>query len=423
LFQSIRKVFAREILDSRGNPTIEVEIRTADASTIEKVPSGASTGIHEALELRDGNKKRYNGKGCKKAVNNVNKKIAKKITGRDCKKQSELDKVMIDLDGTPNKSKFGANAILGVSLAIARLGAIVQKKPLYSALGSKKILPIPFLNVINGGKHAQNKLDIQEFMIVPLGRNYKESLRMGTEVYHKLKELITKRYGKSSVNVGDEGGFAPKLRKTEDALKLLVKAIERCGYSKRIKIAMDCAASEFYDAKKKRYKLDGKRFNSWQLLKFYEKLVNKYPIISIEDSFDEEAFEDFALLNHRLNKHGKKVQIVGDDLTVTNVERIKTALKYKSCNCLLLKVNQIGTVTEAIEAAKLAMKNGWKVMVSHRSGETTSSFIADLAVGLGTGQIKSGAPCRGERLAKYNRLLEIEEELGKKAKFNRSILH
>ena len=406
----ITKVRAREILDSRGNPTIEVDVYTKSCMARASVPSGASTGVHEALELRDGGK-RYNGKGVLKAVENVNKIISKKLKGRDVTKQKEIDNLMIEIDGTENKSFLGANAILGVSLACARASAIVQNKPLYKVLGGANVLPIPFMNVINGGKHADNKLSFQEFMIAPMAKTFAERLRIGAEAYHQLKKIIGEKYGKSSTNIGDEGGFAPNLTNVRDGLDLLMKTIESLGYQKQIKIAMDCAASEFYENGK--YKVDGIAIDSGDLLDFYQRLVQDYPIISIEDPFEQDDFDSFAELNRRI---GRKMQIVGDDLLVTNVKRIQMALDKKLCNALLLKVNQIGSLTEAIDAAKLAMKSKWNVMVSHRSGETEDAFIADLVVGLGCGQIKSGAPCRSERLAKYNQLLRIEEELGKKAK-------
>lgn len=410
----IKKIRAREVLDSRGNPTVEVDVDTGNVITRAIVPSGASTGIHEALELRD-KQRRFLGKGVLKAVNNVNKIIAKKIVGKDCTKQKEIDELMIKLDGTENKSRLGANAILGVSLAVCRAGAFARNETLYSYISdiakTRKLMPIPSFNVINGGVHAGNKLDIQEFMIMPTGaKNFHEAMQIGSETYHILKSVIKAKYGKNAVNVGDEGGFAPPLKKTEDALKLIMEALKDIGHEKKVKIAIDSAASEFY--KNKRYNVDGKKMNSEELSSYYENLIKKYPIVSLEDPFAEDDFTGFSFMTKKI---GRKIQIVGDDLLVTNVERIKKAIKEKACNALLLKVNQIGTVSEAINAAKLAMKNRWNVMVSHRSGETEDSFIADLVVGLGTGQIKSGAPCRSERNAKYNQLLRIEEELGKVA--------
>jgi enolase len=408
----IRKLNAREILDSRGNPTVEVDIATKTHHARAAVPSGASTGIHEALELRDGGP-RYHGKGVLRAVNNVKTKIDKVVVGMDCRKQKSIDAAMLKLDGTKNKASLGANAILGVSLAAARLSASTQNKPLYSVLGGKNIMPIPCMNIINGGKHAQTGLQFQEFMICPRGRTFADSLRMGAETYQVLKELIAKEYGKSSTNVGDEGGFAPNIKKVEEGLDILTRAIKKAGYDGLIKIAIDAASSEFYDKKKKAYFVDGKWLSAEKLTKLYEHIIDSYPVFSIEDPFEQDDFAPYPVLTHIANKKG--VQVVGDDLLVTNPERIRMALDKGLCSALLLKVNQIGSLTEAVTAAKLAMDNGWKVMVSHRSGETEDSFIADLVVGLGTGQIKTGAPCRSERLAKYNQLLRIEEELGHKA--------
>jgi len=403
---SITSIKAREILDSRGNPTVEVDVMTASSIGRTAVPSGASTGTHEAVELRDGNK-RYLGKGVKKAVSNVEKKIFPILKGKECSDQKNIDRLMIKKDGTENKSKLGANAILGVSLAVSRVAAKERKIELFqyiSELSSNKPkMPRPFFNVINGGRHAGNKLPFQEFMIAPKARSFKESLRMGSEVYHVLKEVIEKKYGKEAINVGDEGGFAPPLKKAEEALDLLRTAIRKAGYAGKVDIAMDCAASEFY--KDSYYHLH-KKMNKEKLLDYYLQLIKKYPIISIEDPFEQEDFLSFAELRKKV-----RIQIVGDDLTVTNIERMEAAIKEGSCNCLLLKVNQIGTLTESLDAVKLAYDNGWKVMVSHRSGETEDTFIADLAVGLGCGMIKAGAPCRGERTAKYNRLLRIEEIL------------
>lgn len=405
------EIKAREILDSRGNPTVEAEVFIGEQSFRAAVPSGASTGAKEALELRDGGK-RYLGKGVLKAIKNIEKKIAPKLLGIDCSRQGEIDRLMIELDGKENKSRLGANAILGVSLAAARGGAFCQHKQLYRYLGElagrkkEMKLPRPFFNVINGGKHAGGSLAIQEFMIAPRAESFKENLRIGSEIYHVLGKLIGERYGRAAANVGDEGGFAPPIKKAEEALDLLQEAIKKAGYKHKVDLAMDCAASSFYVKKKNCYQLH-KEFSKEELLKHYLGLIEKYNLFSIEDPFEENDFESFALLRKRSG-----IQIVGDDLTVTNMERIEKAIKEKSCNCLLLKVNQIGTLTEALEAAKMAFEEGWKVMVSHRSGETEDTFIADLAVGLGSGMIKAGAPCRGERTAKYNRLLRIEEEIG-----------
>jgi enolase len=410
----IQKIKAREILDSRGNPTVEVDVYTKSHMAREQVPSGASTGIHEALELRDGGK-RYNGQGVLKAVKHVNTKIFRKIKGMDLRKPAMIDKTMVDLDGTDNKSKLGANAILGVSLACHRLSAYVQGKKLYSLLGGKNIMPTPHFNIINGGKHAANKISIQEFMIAPRAKSFSEQLRMGSEIYHDLKKSIINKYGSINANVGDEGGFAPNLNKTKDALDLIMKSIEDLGHGKKVNIAMDVAASEFYNSKTKKYTMEGKKIKSEKLLNYYDDLVKNYPIISVEDPFDQDDYANFSEFTKLMKK--RKVQVVGDDLLVTNINRVKMAMEKKMCNALLLKVNQVGTVSEAIAAAKFAMRKNWKVMVSHRSGETTSNFISDLAVGLGCGQIKSGAPCRGERMSKYNRLLQIEEGLGKRAKY------
>ena len=413
MYSRITRLKAREILDSRGNPTVEVDVYSKSKRGREEVPSGASTGIHEALELRD-KTKRYLGEGVLKAVNNVNKIIAPRLRNKSCADQKLIDELMLKLDATPNKRRLGANAILGVSLASCRLASKTQKTPLYKYIGAlfqnnKFILPTPYMNIINGGQHADNRLQFQEFMIVPRFKTFRESLRAGSETYHALKKLIAKKYGKSSTNVGDEGGFAPHLNKVREPLKLITKAINELGYGKRIKIAIDAAASEFYS--KKGYLVDDKYLSQNKLLRLYESLVNEFPIISIEDPFSQDDNEGFISITESL---GKKVQIVGDDFLVTNPERIKKAINLRACNALLLKVNQIGTLTEALAAAKLAMNNKWDVMVSHRSGETSDSFIADLAVGIGCGQIKSGAPCRSDRLAKYNQLLRIEEELTKK---------
>lgn len=412
----IKSVKAREVLDSRGNPTIEVEVSTKRGVSRAIVPSGASTGIHEALELRDNNA-RYLGKGVRKAVDNVNSIIAKKVSGIDCSEQSEIDKLMIKLDSTDNKSRLGANAILGVSMAVCRAAALEKEIPLYKHIAqlsgtNEFVMPVPSMNVINGGVHAGNSLDIQEYMIFPAGaKSFSEALQMGSETYHILKSIIKKKFGNDAVNVGDEGGFAPPLKNAEEPLKLLVKAIEKAGYSGRIFIAMDAAASEFYCNGK--YKFEGKIITADKLTDFYKKIVSKYPIVSIEDPFSQDDFEAYAKLNSEI---GKDVQIVGDDLLVTNIKRIQKAIDYGSCNALLLKVNQIGSVSESIDACRLSQRNNMGVMVSHRSGETEDTFIADLSVGLKAGQIKSGAPCRSERVAKYNQLLRIEENL-KKCRF------
>jgi len=403
----IKKILAREILDSRGNPTVEVDLFTNKFLARAMVPSGASTGIHEAWELRDGGK-RYLGKGVRKAVKNV-LKIGKKLKGLDCTKQREIDQMMLDLDGTENKKNLGANAILGVSMAVCRAGALSQNLDLYQHIakiyGNKKpSLPRPFFNVINGGKHAGGNLAVQEFMIAPRFRKFEKNLQAGSEIYHILKKTLAQKYGELSTNVGDEGGFVPPIRKTDEALRVLHTAIARAGYAGKVDLAMDCAASEFY--KKGYYYIDGKKLDKSRLLDYYLRLVKKHKIISVEDPFEQEDFIGFGWLREKSG-----IQVVGDDLTVTNISRIARAIKMGSCNCLLLKINQIGTITEALAAARLAQSKNWRVMVSHRSGEAEDPFIADLAVGIGASQIKSGAPCRSERLAKYNQLLRIEEEL------------
>ncbi|KAI1902810.1 hypothetical protein AGOR_G00019950 [Albula goreensis] len=422
---SITKIHAREILDSRGNPTVEVDLFTVKGRFRAAVPSGASTGVHEALELRDGDKFRYLGKGVKQAVEHVNKDIAPILIESKLSvvEQEKIDNLMLELDGTENKSMFGANAILGVSLAVCKAGAVEKGVPLYRHIadlaGNKHvILPVPAFNVINGGSHAGNKLAMQEFMILPVGAStFREAMRIGAEVYHNLKSVIKSKYGKDATNVGDEGGFAPNILENNEALELLKSAIEKAGYPDKIIIGMDVAASEFYRDGK--YDLDFKspddpsRYISGEKLgDLYKSFIEHYPVLSIEDPFDQDDWEQWAKFTSSVN-----IQVVGDDLTVTNPKRIQQAVDKKACNCLLLKVNQIGTVTESIKACKLAQSNGWGVMVSHRSGETEDTFIADLVVGLCTGQIKTGAPCRSERLAKYNQMMRIEEQLGDQARF------
>jgi len=422
---SITDIKAREILDSRGNPTIEVSVFAGEFIGTAAVPSGASTGIHEALELRD-NGKRYLGMGVQKAIRNVEKKIKPLLLGKDCSNQKKIDSLMLKMDGTKNKTKLGANAILGVSLACARLSAELNNQYLYEyihtllAIGSSGKfslnsrvnaplkMPQLFFNVINGGKHADNRLSFQEFMIVPQFDTIQKNIQAGSEIYHVLKRDLHKRYGKGTTSVGDEGGFAPEqLHSAPEALDMLMTAIKDAGYRNKVGIAIDCAASEFYQ--KGKYLVDGKKMTKEVLQDYYLKLLKKYPIISLEDPFEQEDFSGFAALRKAVFGMKKKVQIVGDDLTVTNIQRIQRAFLEKSCDCLLLKVNQIGTLTEALDAVRLAYKNNWKVLVSHRSGETEDTFIADLAVGIGSGQLKAGAPCRGERTAKYNRLLRIAE--------------
>ena len=419
----ILSVHAREILDSRGNPTIEADLTTEDGLFRAMVPSGASTGVHEALELRDGDKKRYGGKGVLKAVGNVNKLIAPAVKGMDPKKQSDIDSKMIVLDGTENKSKLGANAMLAVSMAACKAGAAAKKVPLYKHIADLAgvrdfVLPVPSFNVINGGKHAGNKLAMQEFMILPVGApNFREAMRYGAEVYHALKSVIKAKYGQDAVNVGDEGGFAPNIQDNREGLELLKEAIAKAGYTGKVKIGMDVAASEFFDNGSYNLNFKGRKPDlrtGDQMVELYKQFVRDYGLVSIEDPFDQDDWTSYAKLTKAV---GGPVQIVGDDLLVTNPKRIKVGIEKKACNSLLLKVNQIGTVTESIQACKLAQAAGWGVMVSHRSGETEDSFIADLVVGLKTGQIKTGAPCRSERLAKYNQLMRIEEELGKKARY------
>ncbi|XP_055686514.1 enolase [Lutzomyia longipalpis] len=422
----IQKIVARQIFDSRGNPTVEVDLTTNLGMFRAAVPSGASTGVHEALELRDNDKNNYHGKGVLKAVENINKIIAPEVikSGICVTAQEDMDNFMLKLDGTENKSKFGANAILGVSLAVCKAGAAAKGVPLYQHIANLAgnpniILPVPAFNVINGGSHAGNKLAMQEFMILPTGAtSFTEAMKIGSEVYHHLKKVINNKFGLDATAVGDEGGFAPNILNNKDALFLIQDAIAKAGYTGKVEIGMDVAASEFH--KDGLYDLDFKNPNSdkslWlspdKLTELYMEFVKEFPITSIEDPFDQDHWDAWSKMTA-----GTNIQIVGDDLTVTNPKRIATAVEKKACNCLLLKVNQIGTVTESIKAHNLAKSNGWGTMVSHRSGETEDTFIADLVVGLSTGQIKTGAPCRSERLAKYNQILRIEEELGAGAKF------
>ncbi|MBD8931225.1 MAG: phosphopyruvate hydratase [Ruminococcus sp.] len=418
-YMPIRDVYAREILDSRGNPTIEVEVLVGE-NIIGKaaVPSGASTGKYEAVELRDGGV-RYGGKGVQAAVEHVNNQIAESIIGMNIFGQSEIDRVLIRLDGTLNKKKLGANALLGVSLACAHAAANALQIPLYRYLGgvNAKKLPIPMMNILNGGVHADNTLDIQEFMIMPVGADdFREGIRMCAEIYHELKALL-KKQGLSTA-VGDEGGFAPNLPDAKTALQYLKQAVEHAGYrmGKDIRIALDIAASELYNADFKTYefpgesKMCGKKVirSAEELIDYYEELMQEFPICSIEDPLDEEDWEGWELLTVRL---GRDVQLVGDDLFVTNVERLRKGIEKSVANAILIKVNQIGTLTEAIEAIETAQKSGYRAIISHRSGETEDTTIADLAVAFNTGQIKTGAPCRSERVAKYNRLLRIQEEV------------
>ncbi len=417
----IKKIRAREVLDSRGNPTISASLETDDCCVASIVPSGASTGIHEAIELRDNDKNRYGGKGVLKAVNNINNAIAKKIIGRDCRKQREIDNFLIELDGTENKSKLGANSILAVSMAVCKAGACCSNKSLYEHIqklsNSKKLLlPVPQTNFLDGGAHIGEENDIQEYLILPAGFNsFSESLRAGAEIYQIVKKKIVEKYNPRT-SVTAEGGFIAPMEGVEERLEFLMSAIQESGYGNKIKLALDCAASEFYDEKNNAYIILNKKYNLGQLIDFYKNLIKKFPIISIEDGFAEDDWEGWKFFNTEL---GDKIQIVGDDLLVTNMMRIKKALNENACNALLLKVNQIGTVTESIDAANVAFKNKWNVVVSHRSGETEDTFIADLVVGIGANQSKFGAPARSERTAKYNRLLRIEEKLGNKARFAR----
>jgi enolase len=422
----IIKIVGREILDSRGNPTVECDVHTESGLFRAMVPSGASTGIYEALELRDQDKNRYNGLGVLKAVSNINTNIAPALVGMDSTKQTEIDKKMLDIDGTENKSKLGANAILAVSMAVCKAGAASKNVPLYKHIAdisgiNEFVLPVPSFNVINGGKHAGNKLAMQEFMILPIGAsNFREALRMGSEVYHALKKVIKEKYGQDAVNVGDEGGFAPNILDNKEGLELLKIAIEKAGYTGKVKIGMDVAASEFFESGK--YNLDFKNLNSSdsskktgdEMISLYKSFVDEYGLVSIEDPFDQDDWQTYPKLTNLVEN---STQIVGDDLLVTNPKRIKMAVEKKACNALLLKVNQIGTITESVQACKDAKAAGWAVMVSHRSGETEDTFIADLVVGLKAGQIKTGAPCRSERLAKYNQLMRIEEELGNNCRY------
>jgi enolase len=405
---------AREVLDSRGNPTIETEIITGGGYGSAIVPSGASTGKHEALELRDKNE-RYGGKGVLNAVRNVNETVTPLLIGMDIRKQKEIDRIMIEEDGTENKSNLGANSILSVSLATARCAADTLNIPLYQYIGGLNtyVLPVPMMNVINGGEHAGNELDFQEFMIMPIGaKSFSEALRICAEVYHHMKKIIAKKYGKGSTNVGDEGGYAPPMKEISEPLEIIMSTLEELSYKDVVQIALDTASSTFYDEKTNTYKAMGKKMSSGELIDLFADACSKYPIISLEDPMAEDDFEGFVEITKKL---GKKTQIVGDDLFVTNKNRLSTGIHKGACNSLLLKVNQIGSLTEAIDTASLAYRNGYSVVVSHRSGETEDTMIADIAVGISSGQIKTGAPSRSERCAKYNRLLRIEEYLGESA--------
>ena len=417
----IVKVIGREILDSRGNPTVEADVILDDGSMGRAaVPSGASTGVHEAVELRDGDKKRYLGKGTRKAAQHVNKEIAKAVAGMEASCQEEIDLKMIRLDGTKNKGRLGANAILAVSMAVARAAAQSQKAPLYRYLGgvSASLLPVPMFNILNGGSHADNSVDFQEFKISPYGASsFTEALRMGAEVFHTLKAVLKKK-GYSTA-VGDEGGFAPNLKSNEEAIEVILEAVAQAGYKagKEIGLVLDPAASEFYDSQKKAYifkKSDKSRHSSADMVKFWADWVRQYPIISIEDGMAEDDWKGWKLLTDTL---GKKIQLVGDDLFVTNTERLARGIREGIANSILIKVNQIGSLTETLQAMQMAANAGYTCMVSHRSGETEDTFIADLVVATGAGQIKTGAVSRTERVAKYNQLLRIEEELGSSARF------
>jgi len=443
----IISIVGREVIDSRGNPTVQAELTTGYGTVVATVPSGASTGIYEALEMRDGGH-RYKGKGVQRAVNNINKVIGPKLKGRDVRNQKDLDDFMVlQLDGTENewgypKAKLGANAVLAVSMCIARAGAKAFDLELYEYVGELKEtrldasgvdvkrarnryykMPVPMMNVINGGQHAGNKLPMQEFMIAPTGASsFKQALQIGSEVYHSLKTVVTSHYGKDAAGVGDEGGFAPNIQSNDDALSCLMEAIKDAGHGSKVKLAMDIAASEFYNATDGTYDLGFKVEpkdpdlvkTKDDMMLWYKDMTSKFPIVSIEDPYDQDHWEAYSEMVQQM---GRDVQIVGDDLLVTNPKRIAYAKEQKAANALLLKVNQIGTISEAITASLDSTDVGWGVMVSHRSGETEDTFIADLVVGLQTGQIKTGAPCRSERVAKYNRLLQIEERLGRKASY------
>jgi len=422
---AIKHIHAREVLDSRGNPTVEVEVATDDHFASAIVPSGASTGAHEAVELRDGDKKRYGGKGVLKAVENVNTVIRNEFVEAEVRNQRQIDKRLISMDGTENKGKLGANAILGFSLAVSRVAAKVEELPYFQYLGNlgnkgeSYLMPTPMMNILNGGKHAIKSTDLQEFMIMPVGaHNFREALRYGAETFHTLKKIIKDKG--FSTSVGDEGGFSPSLKSNEEALKLIVEAIEKAGYrpGDEIGIAMDPAASEFYEDGLYHLASENRKLSSEEMVDFYADLVEKYPIISIEDGLAEDDWDGFKLMTEKM---GDKVQIVGDDLLVTNTERLKKAIKGKNCNSILIKLNQIGTLTETIDAINMAHDAGFTAVVSHRSGETEDTTIADFVVGMATGQIKTGSLCRTDRICKYNQLLRIEEKLGGKAKYQGTI--
>ena len=416
----IESVYAREVLDSRGNPTVEVEVvLESGAQGRAIVPSGASTGAFEAVELRDGDKSRYLGKGTQTAVDNVNNIIAEQLEGMESTDQPGIDALLIELDGTHNKGKLGANAILGVSMAVARASADELGLPLYQYIGgvNAKQLPVPMMNILNGGEHADNSVDVQEFMILPVGApSFKEGLRMGAEVFHSLKKVLSERG--LACGVGDEGGFAPNLGSNREALELIVEAIEKAGYKpgKDVMLGLDVAATEMYDKETKLYDLkhEGKKLTAEQMVDLYEEWVNNFPIVTIEDGLDEEDWDGWKVLTDRL---GKKVQLVGDDLFVTNTERLERGIEAGVANSILIKVNQIGTITETLDAIEMAKRAGYTAVISHRSGETEDTTIADLAVAVNAGQIKTGAPSRTDRVAKYNQLLRIEEMVGEQARY------
>jgi len=421
MYTRIDSITGRQILDSRGNPTVEVDVQLVDGSLGRAaVPSGASTGIHEALELRDGDKKKYHGKSVLQAVNNINGKILDSLVGQDATRQRDIDHIMLELDGTPNKSELGANAILGTSLAVAKAAAISMELPLYQYIGGiyAHVLPTPMLNILNGGAHTDwQSTDAQEFMIMPLGaETYSEGLRWGAEIYHTLKEVL-KSHNYATL-VGDEGGYAPALTSNAEAVEIILEAIEKAGYKpgEDIAIALDPAASEFYEEDTGLYNLrtEGKKLSSAEMVAFWKDWINKYPIVSIEDGLAQDDWDGWKLM---VKEMGDKIQIVGDDLLVTNPERVRKGIKEKAANSLLVKVNQIGSLTETIEAVEICHRAGWTAVTSHRSGETEDSTIADLAVALNTGQIKTGAPARSDRVAKYNQLLRIEESLGDMAEY------
>ena len=415
---TIKGIRGRQILDSRGNPTVEVEVELADGAVgVAAVPSGASTGSHEAVELRDGDPSQFQGKSVLKAIANIEEKIAPAVSGMSALDQAAVDKRMIELDGTPNKSKLGANAILGVSLAVAHAAANSQGMPLYRYLGGEDahVLPVPMMNILNGGRHAGDSVDLQEFMVMPVGASsFAQALQMGAEVYQSLKKVLKARGANTSV--GDEGGFAPSLATNREAVEVIMAAIEEAGYraGEQCFIALDPASSEFYDNGRYILAKEGVSFTSAEMVDYYSELVSAYPIISIEDGMAEDDWEGWRLLNDKL---GSKIQIVGDDLYTTNRERLSRGIAEQSSNSILIKLNQIGTLTETLAVIEMAKKAGWTSVISHRSGETEDVTISDLAVAMNTGQIKSGAPCRSERVAKYNRLLRIEEELGDKARY------